>query len=97
MGGLKLKILAGFIPMALISMGVLGGIVSWKLSQSTKHQTVLIADTIGAQANERLRGHLNIFRLIIDGIQDDVAADAMTLASRKDVGTYTENYHETAL
>jgi len=97
MGGLKIKILAGFIPAALITMGAIGGIVSWKLNQSTKQQTVLIADAIGAQANERLRGHLNILDLFIEGIQTDVAAKTLTVAHRADVTAYVERYHQTAL
>ncbi len=97
MGGLKLRILIGFISVALVTIGGIGGVVSWKLNQSTKKQTALIADAIGAQANERLRGHLNVFELFIDGIQDNVATEALTLARRADVTAYVENYHQTAL
>jgi methyl-accepting chemotaxis protein len=97
MSGLRLKILVGFLSVALATIACIGLVVSWKLNQSSKRQAALISDVISDEANERLGGHLNMLAYFIDNLQEDIKTETRVLKNREDLAAYLEKNNEAGL
>jgi len=97
MTGLRTKIMAAFTALAFLTIFAVGLVVTWKIGESTEQQTILVNNVVGAQAEDRLRGHLNMFEFVIAGTGQDNAAAARNLVQRPDVAIYLEKNHQLAL
>ncbi|MDH3741513.1 MAG: HAMP domain-containing protein, partial [Hyphomicrobiales bacterium] len=88
---LKFKLLAGFMLASVSVIVSIGAVVTWKLNQSTREQSVLVADLVKVGAGSRVAGHQKILQLALDNVSTDVAEEVQKITAQRQVATLLQN------
>ncbi|UCH73876.1 MAG: HAMP domain-containing protein, partial [Rhodospirillales bacterium] len=97
MSGLRMKIMIAFLGLGGLTILSLGIVVNWKIGNSTDQQVRLVKNVVGAEADERLRGHLNILEAELADMARANVAVTRSLTQRPDLGIYLEKNHRVAV
>ncbi len=82
MKSIKYKILISFCILAIVTIAVLGIVVSWKLSESISRQSAKLSSDMTTRTHETLKGHT---QMLIHNMRADIRRIADNLRKNPDI------------